>query len=469
MAGSTAGIGSLFALLSRCGSSGSGSFDAPRIPVVGRDNYGELQRTPDQNGDLILALPKDFSYITFGKIGATMSDGNAVPCALDGMTCIDWAQDRVRLIRNHEVRTDPGAFIYPATFSVGGSPQTRYDPLGVGGTVTSEFDVRAKRLLRDFISLNGTIINCSGGLAWRDSGWLTCEESVAGPNEGWTKKHGYVYFVPVDSDVTVTAAPFPWMGRFEHESASVDMAGTIYLTEDREQCGFYRATPVDAGRLERGGTLEMLAINGSLKADLKTGQVIGKRLPVSWVPIQNPDPELENGEPLCFEQGYQLGGAAFNRLEGAFPGPDGRSVYFTSTTGGELGYGQVWHYIPADGFGKADELVLVFQSQSAALLESPDNVCVTPQGGMLLCEDDAVVNNDTHPLAPQISEVNRLIGIGALGLPFEFAVNILNNTEFAGACFSPDGSTLFVNIYGNGTAQSGMTCAIWGPWERGPL
>ena len=34
--------------------------------------------------------------------------------------------------------------------------------------------------------------------------------------------------------------------------------------------------------------------------------------------------------------------------------------------------------------------------------------------------------------------------------------------EFAGATFSPDGGTLFVNIQ----AAQGITFAIWGPWGR---
>ena len=42
-------------------------------------------------------------------------------------------------------------------------------------------------------------------------------------------------------------------------------------------------------------------------------------------------------------------------------------------------------------------------------------------------------------------------------------------------CFSPDGRTMFFNIFGasDGTvaehADAGMTCAVTGPWEEGPL
>jgi secreted PhoX family phosphatase len=36
--------------------------------------------------------------------------------------------------------------------------------------------------------------------------------------------------------------------------------------------------------------------------------------------------------------------------------------------------------------------------------------------------------------------------------------------EFAGATFSPDGQTLFVNIQ-----RPGITFAIWGDWSRGAL
>jgi secreted PhoX family phosphatase len=87
-----------------------------------------------------------------------------------------------------------------------------------------------------------------------------------------------------------------------------------------------------------------------------------------------------------------------------------------------------------------------------------------------LCEDDAgAPDADMHPLAPGVTDVNRLIGLTPAGEAFEFAVNRLSDAEFAGACFSPDGRVLFVNIFGDATPGSGMSCAITGPWTRGAL
>jgi secreted PhoX family phosphatase len=65
-----------------------------------------------------------------------------------------------------------------------------------------------------------------------------------------------------------------------------------------------------------------------------------------------------------------------------------------------------------------------------------------------------------------------LRGLTPGGAIFDLGKNVLNQSEFAGACFSPDGRVLFVNLQGStvdsGTVQ-GRTFAIRGPWERGAL
>ena len=63
-------------------------------------------------------------------------------------------------------------------------------------------------------------------------------------------------------------------------------------------------------------------------------------------------------------------------------------------------------------------------------------------------------------------------GITRNGEVFDLVRNNLNTAEWAGACFSPQGRTLFVNIQGSTNSASstlGQTFAIWGPWESGPL
>jgi secreted PhoX family phosphatase len=123
---------------------------------------------------------------------------------------------------------------------------------------------------------------------------------------------------------------------------------------------------------------------------------------------------------------------------------------------------------------RTEKLKLIFDSPAGAELDNPDNITVTPGGSLLLCED-AAGNNFT--------EGERLIGLTLKGETFTFAMNNINLTaeqievagksiepddyrqsEWAGACFSPDGRWLFVNIQ-----FPGITFAITGPWHRGPL
>ena len=423
--------------------------------------YGALRRAKDQAGREILALPEGFTYVTFSRTGDPMSDGAPTPANPDGMAAFAMPGGLVRLIRNHEIASNAGNNI----LGVQGDPATRYDPLAFGGCVSVDFDPVGMRVVRDFVSINGTLMNCAGGLAYQDAGWLTCEETLRGPAEGYGRAHGYIFMVGRDLNASRLAEPFRAMGRFAHEAAVAAADGVVYETEDAgTNSGFYRFVPVAPADLARGGTLQMLAVQGRPNYDTRFGQVVGAPMQVEWVTIDRPDPTAPGDS--CFAQGLVKGGARFARLEGIHRG-EGGSIYFVSTSGGNLGFGQIWQYKPGNGGG---ELALRYESVDFSELESPDNLTVTPSGALLLCEDDATPNNnDRHGLASEIANVNRLVGLYRDGRPFDFAVNVSSASEFTGACFSPDGEFLFVNIQGGVAAGSGMTCAITGPWERGAL
>jgi secreted PhoX family phosphatase len=86
-----------------------------------------------------------------------------------------------------------------------------------------------------------------------------------------------------------------------------------------------------------------------------------------------------------------------------------------------------------------------------------DNLTVSPWGHLIVCEDKVEPRgiNYLRGVTPQ----GKVYAIG--GLPRTNPTDPLPTTELAGACFSPDGTTLFVNAY-----WPGMTLAITGPWRR---
>ena len=75
--------------------------------------------------------------------------------------------------------------------------------------------------------------------------------------------------------------------------------------------------------------------------------------------------------------------------------------------------------------------------------------------------------------------MHYLKGLTERGEIFDFAANALDDKEWAGACFSPDGRFLFANTQGttsgfvansadpNNRRNFGRSFAIWGPWANG--
>lgn len=409
--------------------------------------YGDLVACQDYPE---ISIPRGFQAMRVGQAGDFLSDNNMLKNAFDGMGAFSMGGDRVRLVRNHEHRDLPGRYDPP-------SPVNVYDPKCNAGTSTVELTVHADgsvKFERAWVSLSGTAVNCAGGVTpW--GSWISCEEHVGGTGDGYARNHGYAFEVPAAAEGPVVPVPLKAMGRFTHEAVAVDPdTWFVYETEDRDPAGFYRFTPKVRGQLAEGGTLDMLAIRGKRRYDTRRGQRVGTVRDCEWVRIEKPDSDEGTlGSGYCFNQGHAKGGATFARLEGCFWGDD--SAYIVSTSGGDARAGQVWRYIPDARGGK---LVLVFESPSQDVLDSPDNVCVSPRGGIVLCED----NGGT----------NYVRGVTKQGEVFDFVRNNANRSEWAGVCFSPQGRTLFVNMQGSTSEASttlGSTYAIWGPWENGAL
>ena len=177
-----------------------------------------------------------------------------------------------------------------------------------------------------------------------------------------------------------------------------------------------------------------------------------------------------------FWQAWSSGALRLARCEGIWQ-RDG-ALYVVDTTAGidaagrrGYGRGRVWQLDPRN-----DTLRALFVPANTREASNPDNITLSPRGGVLLCEDN-------NGMAEEAARGTRLIGLTARGTPYVFARNNLmldkaqlhaagkrvaprdyRAGEFAGACFDPRGRVLFVNIQ-----RPGITFAIWGPWSRGPL
>lgn len=444
--------------------------------------YGPL--VPDPQG--LLDLPAGFTYVALStaisgavddaRFSQKLTDGEPVPCLHDGMGAFEGPDGVTILVRNHELR--PGDF--PRVDEARARP---YDPLGAGGTTTLWVD-RERRLLRAFPSLSGTFRNCAGGVTpW--GSWLTCEECtyMPGPRDATSqdqrsdveKPHGYAFEVDARAEGLVEPVPLRAMGRFYREAVAVDpKTGFVYQSEDRDDGLLYRFRPrvivdrekkpkqLGLGDLAKGGVLEALRIierpsartQNRVSRDFETGSRFG----VDWVTIPDVDPPMDmerdptdpSPDPLRRRprtapgsvrgQGFQLGAAQFARVEGMIVHKG--SLYFCATDGGKELAGQVWRL----HLGR-QELTLMTEPDDRALIDGPDNLTVAPNGDLVVCEDG--------------QGENFVVGITPAGRFYRIARNALNESELAGACFSPDRRTLFVNVQ-----DPGITFAIRGPWSR---
>jgi secreted PhoX family phosphatase len=451
-------------------------------PQLAAEGFGPLVRDPEG----LLDLPAGFRYRllstgivesdrrTDARFDSQLSDGTPTPGLHDGMAAFAGPDGMTILVRNHELNLGDGP-------KVDVHRARPYDPLTGGGTTTLWVDPE-RRLEASFASLSGTLRNCAGGRTpW--GSWLTAEEAVGSPgphdpvNAELTplvsKPHGYIFEVDSRSEGLVDPVPLKSMGRFRHEAVAVDpRSGFAYLSEDLEDGLLYRFRPavlnrgkqpsaLRVGDYARGGVLEALRIKGRPKLLTQNWKIpyamaLGDSLAIEWVRIEDPDPDTDLEHPLgerdqlhaapssTRAQGFANGCAQFARTEGI--AYSNGSVYFCCTDGGPKKLGQVFRISLRE-----QRLSLVVQSTDSSLLDGPDNIVGAPWGDLVVCEDNLSFGK----------RENFVVGVTPQGRCYRIARNAHpRKREFAGACFSPNGDTMFVNVQ-----NPGMTFAIWGPWN----
>ncbi|MDY7098151.1 MAG: DUF839 domain-containing protein [Pseudomonadota bacterium] len=403
----------------------------------GSTPYGPL--VADANG--MLDLPAGFSYRILSSLGDRMSDGGTVPDKADGMGCFDIGNGEIALVRNHELipSDDAGG---PIAKGFG----TRNGEIVPGGTTNIILHAETLAVKRQFRTLGGTIRNCSGGVTpW--GSWITCEEAPTGPGQrygdGLAVNHGWAFEVPANATGLVDPVPLKAMGRFNHEAACVDpVTGFVYQTEDRDDGVIYRFLPKTAGKLAEGGRLQAMVIEGLSDTRNWNGAAmpVRKSFPISWVDLGN----VEAPKDDLRKQAAAKGAALVARGEGLHMGTD--DLFICATSGGAKKLGQIFRLVPGRD-GARDKVELFFESESEQQFNYGDNLCVAPNGHLLVCEDQYTDVVDNH-----------VRGITPAGAPYDFA-RLNMQTELAGGCFSPDGKWFFVNAYG-----PTRTLAITGPW-----
>ncbi|HWI06768.1 MAG TPA: alkaline phosphatase PhoX [Solirubrobacteraceae bacterium] len=402
--------------------------------------YGPL--VEDSAG--VLDLPRGFRYRVVQSVEDQLSDGAPVPGDFDGMVAVAGPRHATILVRNHELRPNDTATKAPVA---GRNP---YDPAAPGGT-TALLVGPDRKVERSYVSSSGTLNNCAGGgTPWGT--WITCEEDR-------TTGHGYAFEVdPTEPENNLSKTPIRAMGFFSHEAVDIDSrTGIAYLTEDdfrgsqpapelevpgtTRSSFLYRYLPDNRaqrpGALQDGGRLQAMAIQARPLYNMDLGRT-SERFVVVWVDVSAEEPH---------DDALAKGAARFQRLEGCHFA--GGAFWFDDTSGGGARVGQVFRLIPSGdpGGGGTDTLELFLEGDGKDQMDAPDNLYITPWGDVWLAEDGG--------------DGNRIVGITPQGESYVFAYNRLNDSEFAGPCFSPDGHTFFVNIQ-----DPGHTFAIWGPFPR---
>jgi uncharacterized repeat protein (TIGR03803 family) len=196
------------------------------------------------------------------------------------------------------------------------------------------------------------------------------------------------------------------------------------------------------------GKLQALRVVGTHQFDtadfgdsgFASGSGIGRKC--EWVDVQDAGPE----EDTIRYEVQKAGASIFRRGEGLVY-HDG-SVYFSCTSGGKAGFGQIFRFEE-----ETQTLYLLCESPGSKVLDYPDNIVISPapHHNVFSVEDGS-----------QRARIHAITPTGKIVL---FGQNIFSRSELCGVTFSPDAKAMFVNFQ-----NDGLLVAITGPfdeWQRG--
>ena len=279
-----------------------------------------------------------------------------------------------------------------------------------GGAGAIRFD-RVGRVRDAYPILTGTSRNCAGGpTPWGT--WLSCEE----------REGGRVF--ECDPTGSTPARERLALGRFSHEAAAVSPDRRhVYLTEDQPDGRLYRFTATVPGDLGHG-TLCAARVDADRNVD--------------WLPIPDPSAATVPTRLQVPETTPFAGGEGIWWING--------TVTFVTKRDH-----RVWRLNPRSG-----RLRLVYDALAdpAGVLGEPDNIVVTHQGDIYVCED--------QPTEQQIVLIDRR----GLVAPVLQLVG-QNGSELTGIAFTARGDRMYVSSQ-RGTDRGpglGITYEITGPFH----